>query len=133
MHRSITRTCWTLVNHHNNFLEKDTLHNYIKPPLFIFVVYSGMSFLLLLLEEKDTVEIYVSTKVLFITAISTIALRCLVKIATNSLKDETRIQQSCKILIDILWILIVNIYTLTAETRSSYWNIIKFESDVFQI
>ena len=64
-------------------------------------------FLLFQLEQKITVEIFVLPRVLFIAAISTIAL--LSENSTNALKVETRTKQSCKILNDILYLSFLDI------------------------
>ena len=77
-------------------------------------------FLLFKLKEKLTVKIFVLTRVLFVTRIITIAL--LSKNSTNSLKVETKTKQSCKILIDILWLPSTTVNTLNA--------IVKFFSSV---
>ena len=63
-----------------------------------------------MLAKKVAVEIFVLTRVLFVSTILTIAL--LKEIQQTPLKVETRTKQSCKVLIV---------------------NIMKFESDVFHI
>ena len=78
---------------------------------------------------------FVLTRVLFITAILTIALPS--ENSTNSLKVEMKTKQNCKILIDILKKLFLHIYILKAvnhkpdQVNRTLWNskAVYFRSD----